>query len=392
MGFEWVMEFLSAAGKLFLHPLFYFSFFLCIVMGYRRVKRERKDFKIRIEDGYFELRNVFSIGVIIGLCLSAVTIVLGMAIPFAALIVMGILSIVIGMTLQYRLLTPAHIIGVTIFTLFFIHEFELSIPFIELDKSLYPALAVLMGLLIVGEGILIRRNAVKGTSPKLIQSNRGMTVGVHESQRLWMIPFFLFVPGGEMVAPFEWWPVFDLGKEVAITPILVPFLIGFTQQVQGQLPKDSITISGTRIMALGFGVLAIGIGSIWLPILSIAAAAIALFGREWVAYANKMSEQQLPFYFTKRDHGVLILGVIPYSPADKMALQAGEVITKVNGVVVHTEKQLYEALQRNRAHCKLEVLDVFDQIRFVQRALYEGEHHELGILFVQDKPEEQQVG
>ena len=46
------------------------------------------------------------------------------------------------------------------------------------------------------------------------------------------------------------------------------------------------------------------------------------------------------------------------------------------------KKVFYEALQQNRAHCKLEVLDVNGQIRFVQRALYEGDHHELGILFV----------
>lgn len=81
----------------------------------------------------------------------------------------------------------------------------------------------------------------------------------------------------------------------------------------------------------------------------------------------------------------MILGVLPESPASKMALQVGELITKVNGTSVYDEKGLYEALQRNRAHCKLEVLDVNGQVRFVQRALYEGDHHELGILFVQEK-------
>lgn len=81
----------------------------------------------------------------------------------------------------------------------------------------------------------------------------------------------------------------------------------------------------------------------------------------------------------------MILGILPESPADKMALEVGELVTKVNGMNVNDEKTFYEALSRNRAHCKLEVLDTNGQIRFVQRALYEGDHHELGILFVQDE-------
>jgi len=30
------------------------------------------------------------------------------------------------------------------------------------------------------------------------------------------------------------------------------------------------------------------------------------------------------------------------------------------------------------------VLDINGEVRYVQRALYEGEHHELGILFVEE--------
>ena len=101
MEMGWIMEFLAGMGKLFLHPLFYFSFFLCIVMGYHRVKRERKNFKIRVEDGYFELRNVLPLGILIGLGLSIITILSGLVVPFAAIIVMGVVSILIGLTLQY---------------------------------------------------------------------------------------------------------------------------------------------------------------------------------------------------------------------------------------------------------------------------------------------------
>lgn len=80
----------------------------------------------------------------------------------------------------------------------------------------------------------------------------------------------------------------------------------------------------------------------------------------------------------------MILGVVPESPADKMDLKVGEVITKVNSISVHDEIQLYRALQKNSAHCKIEVLDINGEVRFAQRALYEGDYHKLGILMIQD--------
>ena len=123
----------------------------------------------------------------------------------------------------------------------------------------------------------------------------------------------------------------------------------------------------------------------WYPLASIVIVALAIIGREVISLRQRLFEDNLPFYFSKRNHGLMIFGVIPDSPAEKMGLKVGELITKANGVLINDEESFYEALQKNRAHCKLEVLDVNDQIRLLQRALYEEDHHELGILFVQDE-------
>lgn len=397
MGNGWVTEMLWGFGKLFVHPLFYYSFFLCLVLGYRRVKRERKDFKIRVESGYYELQQLLPLGVLLGLALSIISLLSGIVIPFAAIILIGAITLLVSLTLNFRLLSPAYVIGTTIILLFFLYEQNINIPILgqamaELEQPLYPALAVIMGLLIIAEGILIRQNAVHNTSPKLIQSNRGLTVGVHESKRIWMVPFFLFVPGGELTAPFEWWPVFAIGENLTVTPLLVPFLIGFSQQVQSKLPYEAIRLNGLQVVALGILVSSAAISSIWSPIYSVIAAAIAIFGRELISFLQMTLEKQKPFYFSQSDQGVLILGITPYSPAEKMGLQVGEVIKKVNGRSVRTESELYEALQSNRAHCKLEVYGINNELRFEQRALFEGEHHELGILFVQDKRRVKQAG
>jgi S1-C subfamily serine protease len=122
-----------------------------------------------------------------------------------------------------------------------------------------------------------------------------------------------------------------------------------------------------------------------LPLSSIVVATLAVLGRELITLMTMMKDDNLPFYFSKKNQGLMIIGVIPESPASKMGLQVGEIISKANGLLVRDEKVFYEALQKNRAHCKLEVLDTNGEIRFLQRALYEGDHHELGILFVQDE-------
>jgi S1-C subfamily serine protease len=120
--------------------------------------------------------------------------------------------------------------------------------------------------------------------------------------------------------------------------------------------------------------------------------AIAVVGHEGLAFLQKIREDGMPFFFSKKNNGVMILGIIPDSPASKMELKVGELITKVNGSPVTDDKDFYEALQKNRAYCKLEVFDTNGEVRFEQRALYEGDHYELGILFVQDERDGAKIG
>lgn len=381
------MELLLGAGKLFLHPLFYYLVFFAGLMGVARVKRERQNFHTRVEDAYFELRQLFPLGLIIGLVVSIVSVTAGLVIPMAAILLAAALTLLYSLTANVRLLSPAYTVGIAFFGLVFLAGQDLALPifneeFSGLEESIFPSVAVLLGLLVIGEGILVLRNGKRATSPKLIKSKRGLTVGIHESRRLWMLPVFLVIPGEALTAPFEWWPVFTVGGE-AYSLLLAPFAVGFHQKVQGMLPEEAISLQGTRVIWLGVLTAAIAAAGYWYPLAAIGAAALAIIGREAITLAQKIREDNLPFFFSKKNNGLFILGVLPGTPADKMGLKVGELITKVNGIAVQEERAFYSALQRNGAHCKLEVIDTNGQIRFVQRALYEGDHHELGILFVE---------
>jgi len=383
------MELLKGTGKLLLHPLFYYFFFIAAYLGVSRVKRERQNFHTRAEDAFFELRQLLPTGLIIGFVLSVITIISGLVIPFALVIVIGIMTLLLSIPVRARLLSPVYAVGSAFFILIFTAGQDWGIPVIgkyfeSIEDQIYPSVAILLALLVIGEGILIRTNGVKGSSPKLTKSRRGQTVGVHEVKRLWMLPVFLFIPGEVLEPPFSWWPVFEMGNQL-YSLMLVPFAVGIQQQIQGKLPKEAIRMHGGRVLGLGVLVLAVAVVGYWFPVASICAVGLAMVGRELIYLVQRVRDENRPFYFSKQNQGVMILGVIPGSPAAKMDLQVGELVTKVNGIQVKDEKSFYEAIQRNAAHCKLEVLDTKSQIRFVQRALYEGDHHQLGILFVQDE-------
>ncbi|RFU67029.1 PDZ domain-containing protein [Bacillus sp. V59.32b] len=386
---EWLFACLKGLGTFFLHPVFYFSIILSIFIGYLRIKRERSDFHIRVHDMLQELRSLLPLGIVWGLTLSLVTLGAGLVIPFASLLLIGLLSLILAVTMQFRLLSPSYSFGLAFFIIFFFFFYgrDVQLPilqetFASLNRPVYPALAVLLGLLLIAEGSLISRSGHKKASPKLLISKRGFTVGAYASKRLWLIPMFILVPDGNLPAPFEWWPVFSAGS-VHVSPLFVPFLLGFSHVVKGELPKRAIAAYGRKVTLLGIVVTAISIAGNWYPVLTVTAVVLAMLVRELIAYFSKSNDKKMPLYFSRSNLGVRILGIIPKSPAEMMGLEMGEIVTKVNGVIVRDDLEFYEALQVNRAYCKLEVIGNNGQIRFTQRALFEGEHHELGILFVE---------
>ncbi|MGE8206944.1 PDZ domain-containing protein [Heyndrickxia sp. NPDC080065] len=382
----WITEILKGIGKFFLDPIFYYSIILAVIAGMVRVKRERNDFHIRVLNPLQELSFLFPAGLLIGLLLSIITIASGFTISYSMIAILAIITIVLSLIGNFRLLSPAFTIGLSFILLFLAKQFNWNLPIVSeypSEKSL-SGFIVLLGLLLIIEGIQMNRNGTKRFSPILRNSRRGLTVGANQVKRIWLIPVFCFLPAGPLTAPFEWWPTFDFGTG-SYSLILVPFIIGFQQQIQSTLPQLAVKRVGKQVLLLGFLVSAIAAAGMWLPILSIGAIFVALVGRGWISYQHRVRENSTTYYFTPQKNGLMVLAVIPHTPAEKLGLEIGEIIHKCNGYVVHDKDEFYKALQKNRAYCKLEIFNTDGEVRFVQGALFEGDHHELGILTVEAK-------
>ena len=54
-----LLEVLTAASLFFLNPLFVATLIAAVFLGYMRVKRERRSFRVRLMPGFTELKRLF---------------------------------------------------------------------------------------------------------------------------------------------------------------------------------------------------------------------------------------------------------------------------------------------------------------------------------------------
>ncbi|MBY6037012.1 PDZ domain-containing protein [Fictibacillus nanhaiensis] len=384
-----VNELLQGFGRLFLHPLFYGFILVAFLIGLKRVKRERKEFKVKVHPVIDNL--IFSLlpGILIGLIGSVIFIIAGVTLPIGMIALIGILYAILGLTMKTRFMAPAYAVSLAAVVGLVMPQFGTDIAFLDqwindVQQTPLDSLAVILGVLLIQEGILIVWKGADRTSPRLFKGKRGHYVGAHEATRFWIVPQFIVLPVGA-IPVLDWWPLFPMGA-VGFSFFLVPFAIGYRQLVTHTLPAEAIKHLGKQVMLLGVIVLGIAAAGHFynLPLLVAIAIAAAIAGRELITLVTSQRDDTRPSFFIQRDKGTIILAVVPNTPAAKMGLKVGEVIVKVNGVTMTHETSLYRALQINAAYCKLEVLDINGEIRFVQGSLYQNEHHQLGVLLVHD--------
>ncbi|KIL42944.1 PDZ domain-containing protein [Jeotgalibacillus campisalis] len=389
---DWIQEIGNGALMGLINPVLYIAILSCLLAGVLRVKRERNDLRVSMLSPLSELKSFTGLGIPIGLVLSIVVLAAGIEVPVIWIFLVSAIMLISIVSWQFRILSPGLVMPVAAGLLYALFAFELTMPdwdwaaFLEIpaEAGLIGLTSIIMGLLLFAEGLLIRLNAGKKTSPRIIRTSRGLKAGAFFTKRLWLVPLFLLVPAGSLEGAGGWWPVFTYnGSSWAI--FAVPFILGFQLTVVHDLPERIIKQTSQEILWLSALVTVLGAAGFWAPYLFIASFAAAFAGRIFIALRTRAICRHSGYHFINKEKGVMIVDIIPGTPAEKMGLQRGEVIQKLNGILVRDERELYAALQKNRAHCKLEVLDFQGEIRFVQRALYEGQHHQLGIIMVEDR-------
>lgn len=200
---------------------------------------------------------------------------------------------------------------------------------------------------------------------------------------LWPIPLLLLVPAqGGFVLP--WTPLFGGDAGTGYMLAALPVLMGFSSVTLGQLPRQKAVLTSNRLLLYSVALLLLSLLAAWWSPLILLAALFSFLAHEALIWYGNMEESRLSPMFIHPEQGMRVLAVLPDSPATAMGILPGEAIYRVNGVVVNTRAELHQALRINSAFCKLEVRNLQGESKFVQRGMYDGDHHQLGVVLAPD--------
>ncbi|TRM13133.1 PDZ domain-containing protein [Lentibacillus cibarius] len=383
----WLTELWRGIGRFFVNPLVYWTVILIVFAGVRRIRKERKDFGLKLFDLFAEWRNTWLTSVGFSLLLSAFALGVGIVFSKETILMLAIVTIVLSFSFRFTLLSPVYTIGIS-YLLLLLLPFVLdgqTFADISFSSSVnFVGLALLLALLLMAETVLLIQNSRSRTFPELKPGRRGLWIGVHHLKKVGFIPFFVLIPTGSITSFASFWPSLTLNGEM-YSLALVPFVIGFDHIAQGTLPKKGAKAIARRVLILGLIVLFLAVGSVYAGWLSLAAIFIGIIGREYINYRHRMKDQAKVPFFNKNERGVKVLAVIPDTPAARLGITVGETITKANGKRINDMESFYYALQESGAFFKLEITGNNGEVRFVQSALYEEDHHELGVITTNDR-------
>lgn len=384
-----IVELLKGVLRLFMNPLLYITIIFTVLLGYRRVIRERQSFKIRIHWGLSETIRLLREGWLAAFCVSLLSLLIGIVLPMEYIMLVTVLSILFVVSFYYQLASVVYPFGMAFLVLWVTFTqnwgftlFGFTINASDLKLSMLSSIPLLIGILLIAEGMLVQKYGADLASPRLQRTARGLKAVTFLSKRLWILPVFLVIPGDTITSFVSYWPVFSLGGET-YGFILFPIVIGFQQRARKMLPMYFYPQMGRTIVLLGALVFVEGVISYFYPILGLASVLVAIIGRILISVIYGLSERKGKFAVTPQNEGVVIAAILPNSPAEAMGLQIGETIRKVNGESVHSEEELYRALQQNAAQCKIEVLDTDGEVRLRQHIVFHHDHFRIGLLLVQ---------
>lgn len=390
------LDLLREAGQavvgLFAQPYIYIAIILVYWHARQGSLLQRKLFHVRLYGAlHLTMLRVFA-GAAVGLVLSLAGLAAGAKLTASTLacvwIAMGVLAI---FRLRYICLAyAAGALGVLQMILRAVgtDSFEEG-AWLDAVRTLsdisVPSLIFLAGVLHIGEGLLVRLQSGKHASPLFLEGKRGKPMGAFAISGAWPIPLLWLVPasGGGITLP--WTPLFGMADDIAGWSLLAfPVLIGFGDRTWTQWPETKARTSGNLLILYGLIVAGLAAGAeFWSPLTLVAAVAAFVLHEGLLLFSKRQEDRNSPA-FIHDGSGVRVLAVLPGTPAQDMGFVSGEVIKKVNGVAVRTKEDLHVAFDKQSAYSKLEVVNRDGHVRFVQRARYEGEHYQLGLILAPD--------
>ena len=222
-----------------------------------------------------------------------------------------------------------------------------------------PQVLVLVAVLHITESILIVLSGKYGTMPVILRREDGELVGAFNLQNFWPLPLILMsavaVPevnlSPSMLSMPEWWPILPVaqaapaGHQWMYAMIPVVAALGYTDLAIASSPKMRRRKSAMYLGAYSLVLLTLALLSVQHTWLQLVAALLSPLGHELLIQLDIRKELEGAALYVPPSKGVMILDTVIDSPAYKAALQPGDILLKLDGLLIDSPNQLAVALE-----------------------------------------------
>ncbi|MBO8173186.1 MAG: PDZ domain-containing protein [Bacillaceae bacterium] len=384
----WLSEVMAGFLYFFTNPFLYL-FFLVLYTLYRRlVIIERTLFHIKMESVWNHIWQSLLYGLLGGIIASAAVMGLGIVLSVEAIWLLLAIALLLSLIhVKYACFAYAGgLLALLSYIASWTPQWDNYLWHLIADLHV-PSILAFVAVLHLVEGLLAWRHAAHGASPLFIRNKRGRIIGGYQMQKYWLLPVMTVVAvdsGGVDAGAFSsWWPLLGAAPMIKFLP--VPVVIGYSSMAISETPREKAGYSFRILILYSLILLGLSVGAFYYQPLIPVAALFSFIGHDLVIWVINRRDWERPPLFVQEKDGVRVLAVVPGSPAAEMGIEPGDVIQKINGVRVNEKEDLYPAIQKHPAFCKMEVMNAEQNLKFLQRSLYEGEHHQLGIIVAPDE-------
>jgi hypothetical protein len=256
-------------------------------------------------------------------------------------------------------------------------------------------LMTLVGILHIIEGSLVMIDGSRGAIP--VFTNRDdKIIGGFALKRYWALPIAILillgantsdlVTGQGIMTP-QWWPlvkgdiVLKILKTSVIASVALYGVIGYSSVTFTKNKKKKSIISGALIMGYGAILTVVSQLAVFGVVFQLFILIFAAVAHEAMLRIEKHMELIGIPKFVSNQQGIMVLEVVPKSPAFQLGIESGDLIVELNNELIESEQEIFNIIRGSYNSIFLKIKKPSGELRDVNYSNMSG-NKRLGIVVV----------
>ena len=331
-----------------IHPMFWVIIALIVAQYSRAARIEANVYGQAGETPLSRLLTSVLLGVIAGFFASLILIFVGVTVTRAGVSFILPLAVIL-MLIDQRFLCFSYAGGLVALSSLIFGWPEVGVTDIM----------ILVAVLHLIEGLLIRVTGSHGALPLYMKTPEGHVVGASSYRSFGHTIISMLIltqqtselqslAHGLITMP-DWWPLIKPGimppegHELLFAMFLLPAALGYGDFAIARSPEERSARTARDLLLFSFVLLGLALASIPFPQFQWIAAIFAPVGHELVIASGRRGEILEPPLFSVNPRGLVVLDVVPDSPAADVGFRSRDIIVSINGRPVRSPQDLRAA-------------------------------------------------